>query len=64
MTNLFYNWKFVTFDHFQLFPLSLVTTSLFSVMGEFGGFFVFDFLDFTYKWDHMIFAFLYLTYFT
>ena len=49
MTNLFYNWKFVTFDHLQLFPLSLVTTSLFSVMGEFGGFFVFDFLDSTYK---------------
>ena len=61
--DLFYNWKFVPFDHLHSFhstpsPLPLVTTNVFSVSMSsfFHLFFVCLFvLDSTYKWDHMVF---------
>ena len=49
------------FTHFTT-PYPLTTTSMFSAF-EFGVLFCFV-LDFTYKWDHMVFVFLCLTFYT
>ena len=66
MNYLFYNWKFVHFDHFHPYnalrplPPPLATTSLFSVSMVLDlHFFNILFLDSTYKWDY-VFVFVWL----
>ena len=66
--DLFFNWKFVPFNPLypstRTHPSSLTTIKLLSVSMRQTFLFCFFFLDFSCKWDHMIFVFPCLTYFT
>lgn len=63
MTYLFYYWKFVVYlNHFAPWPTAPfpgATTNLFYVFMSLGLFLfcLFHFLDFTYKWNHVVFVF-------
>ena len=65
---LFYNWKICTFWLQHLFcppptPILVVTIILFWVLFSFICY-LFIILEFTCKWNHIVFVFLCLTYFT
>ena len=63
---LFYSWKLIHLNSVHLFclffspPISLAVTNLFSVSTSLFLFFVCFVSDSTYKWDYMVFAFLWL----
>ena len=68
MTYLSYNWKSVPLNHLHLFlptPTHLPAGNQQLILHIYDSvFFLFCFLDFTYKGDHMVFVFLCLTNFT
>ena len=63
---LFYSWKFVHLNSLHLFcllsspPIPLAITNLFSVSTSLFLFFVCFVSDSTYKWNYMVYAFLWL----
>ena len=64
---IFFNWKFTSFDSFHPLclpptPALLTTTNIFSI--PVAGLVCLFCLDSTYKRNHSVFVFLYLTYFT
>ena len=63
-TYLSYNWKFVPFDHLHPFCPPINCPPNFDNHQSVLWASVHLFLDFTYKWDYTVFAFLCLGYFT